>query len=470
MNGFDWQRLRGRLAESGFYPEQLARWDEFVARHQLTGVVSALPWQQAVAALSRRRLLQAMGIGAAALVVPGATASAAVTKTLPSFTGPQANPYWNSVGPYVAYPQKVPLLRLTDRPVQLETPRHYFLEAFTPNEAFFVRWHLDGIPNALDLSRWRLMVGGHVNKARQFSLEDLLTAFKPVSVAAVNQCSGNSRSRFQPRVGGGQWGNGAMGNALWTGVRLMDLLETAGIKAGSVQVQFLGLDRGKGPEGTGAYEFPKSLDVEDPVLKRCIVAYLMNGEPLPILNGFPVRLVVPGKFSTYWVKSLTWVRVLTEEDDNFWMDPAYRIPDTPQGNTTPEDVKAKKVKMVPIGSVDMPVRSFIIAPDGTSKVPAGLPITVRGIAFTGAGRVVKVEVSPDDGKTWGRADLGDDLGDQSFRAWAYTWTPKTPGRYRLAARATDAKGETQADEAVWNPGGYLWNRIERQELFVGAAS
>lgn len=470
MGEFDWQRLRGRLVESGLYPEHIACWDKFVERHRLTGAVSTFPWQQEVAALSRRRLLQALGIGAASWVLPGATASAMVTKSLPSFTGPSANPYWNSVGPYVSYPQKVPLIRLTDRPVQLETPRHYFLETFTPNEAFFVRYHLDGIPNAIDLSQWRLMVGGHVRNTRQFSFEDLLTTFKPVSVAAVNQCSGNSRSRFQPRVGGGQWGNGAMGNALWTGVRLKDLLESAGIKTGSVQIQFLGLDRGKGAAGTGAHEFPKSLDVTDPVLKRCIVAYLMNGEPLPILNGFPVRLVAPGKFSTYWVKSLTWIRVLTEEDNNFWMNPAYRIPDTPHGDTTPEDAKAKKVNMVPIGSVDMPVRSFIITPDGSSKLPAGLPITVRGIAFSGAAKIAKVEVSADDGKTWGRASLGEYGGTRGFRTWTYTWTPIAPGRYRLAARATDAKGATQSDEGVWNPGGYLWNRIERQELFVGAAS
>jgi hypothetical protein len=194
----------------------------------------------------------------------------------------------------------------------------------------------------------------------------------------------------------------------------------------------------------------------------------MNGEPIPMLNGFPVRLVVPGQFATYWVKALTWIRVLTEPDTNFWMATAYRIPDNPQGTTTPDDVKAGRVKMVPIGA--MPVRSFIVTPDGSSKVPVGLPVTVRGIAFSGSGRVVKVEFSEDDGKTWREAKLGEDYGPYSFRTWECTWTPPRAGSYVLAVRATDEKSNVQPDEGRWNPGGYLWNKIERQEIAVGAAS
>ena len=265
-------------------------------------------------------------------------------KAIETFTGPGANPRWNSVGPYVTEPQKVPLILLTDRPVQLETPRHYFRTTFTPNEAFYVRWHLEGIPNAVDLKNWKLQVEGNVNKPTALSLSDLMQNFKPASLAAVNQCSGNSRSRLQPRVPGGQWGNGAMGNAMWTGVRLRELLDMADVKSGSLQVQFQGLETGQGPEGLGSNLFLKSLDLGNPVLDECVVAYLMNGEPLPMLNGFPVRLVVPGYFATYWTKCLTWIRVLNASDENFWMKTGYRVPDTPRGNTTPEDVKAGKVK------------------------------------------------------------------------------------------------------------------------------
>ncbi len=421
--------------------------------------------------VNRRRLLKLLGAGSllGALRPALAQTSAQAEEALPTFTGPGPNPYWNGVNPFVTYPQKLPLLRLTDRPVQLETPRHYFRTAFTPNEAFYVRYHLDEIPNEVDLTKWRLQVEGNVEKPLSLSFQDLVRNFTPVSIAAVNQCSGNSRSRFQPRVPGGQWGNGAMGNALWTGVRLKDLLKAAGVKPGTVQIQFEGLDRGRGPENLGSGRFLKSLDWDDPALDEAIVAYLMNGEPLPMLNGFPVRLVVPGKFATYWLKHLTWIRALTQEDKNFWMATAYRIPDTPNGSTTPEDVAAGKVKTVPIGKVNMPVRSFIVDPDGSYPLVVGLPAKVRGVAFSGHGKIVKVEVSLDGGQTWRQAALGPDYGKYSFRTYEFTWTPTAPGKYTLAVRATDEKGNVQPDTGVWNPGGYLWNKIERQEVVVIAA-
>jgi DMSO/TMAO reductase YedYZ molybdopterin-dependent catalytic subunit len=390
----------------------------------------------------------------------------AAQRPLPPFTGPGPNRYWNSIGAYVSYPEKAPLILLTDRPVQLETPRHYFLSPFTANSAFYVRWHLDGIPNQIDLSLWRLRVEGNVTKPLLLSFDDLLRSFPATSMAAVNQCSGNSRSRFQPRVAGGQWGNGAMGNAQWSGVKLRDLLAAAGVKPGSVQVQFEGIERGKGPEGLGSNEFQKSLDLADGVVDQCIVAYSMNGAPLPMLNGFPVRLIVPGYFATYWVKALTWIRVLEKPDENFWMKTGYRIPDTPRGNTTPGEVKAGSVKTVPI--TRMPVRSFLVSPDGAAKLLAHLAVQLQGIAFSGSGRIAKVEVQTDRGAPWREAKLGEDYGDYSFRQWQLPWTPERAGKYAIGVRATDVRGNQQTDEPLWNPGGYLWNEIERQEVMVGA--
>jgi DMSO/TMAO reductase YedYZ molybdopterin-dependent catalytic subunit len=426
-------------------------------------------------AFSRRNLLKNLGVAGAGLAVAGWRAGASTlaqepggAKPIESFTGPGVNPHWNSLGPYLSEPGKVPLILLTDRPVQLETQRHYFQTAFTPNEAFYVRWHLDGIPNAVDLKEWKLRIEGTVAKPQAWSLSELMQKFKPVSLAAVNQCSGNSRSRMQPRVAGGQWGNGAMGNAVWTGVRLRELLEVAGVSSGAVQVQFQGLETGQGPKGLGSNVFLKSLDITHPVLDECLVAYLMNNEPLPMLNGFPVRLVMPGFFAVYWMKCLTWIRILDAPDNNFWMKTGYRVPDTPRGNTTPEEIKAGKVKTIPIER--MPVRSFLISPDGSSKIPAGMSVTLRGIAFSGFGRVSSVEISDDGGKTWRSAQLGEDHGTYSFRTWEAPWTAKSPGKHTLAVRATDEKGNAQTDESVWNPGGYLWNRIERQEIVVGNAS
>jgi DMSO/TMAO reductase YedYZ molybdopterin-dependent catalytic subunit len=431
--------------------------------------------KRCAATFSRRHLLKNLGLTGAGLAVAGWPAGASTlaqdpdgTKPIENFTGPVANPHWNSVGPYLSEPGKAPLILLTDRPVQLETQRHYFQTAFTPNEAFYVRWHLDGIPNAVDLKEWKLRIEGKVAKPQAWSLAKLMQKFKPVSVAAVNQCSGNSRSRLQPRVPGAQWGNGAMGNAVWTGVRLRELLEAVGISSGAVQVQFQGLETGHGPKGLGSNAFLKSLDIKDPVLDESLVAYLMNNEPLSMLNGFPVRLVVPGFFATYWMKCLTWIRILDAPDDNFWMKTAYRVPDTPRGNTTPEEIKAGKVKTIPIER--MPVRSFLISPDGSSKIPAGMSVMLRGIAFSGFGRVSSVEISDDGGKTWQSTKLGEDHGAYSFRTWEAPWTAKSPGKYTLAVRATDEKGNTQTNESVWNPGGYLWNQIERQEIVVGSAS
>ena len=437
--------------------------------------------------VSRRKLLRTAAIAAGAVATRGFGSLKKLfaqqsevpgdEKFLPTFTGPSQNPYWNSVGALVEYPQKNPLVLLTDRPVQLETPRHYFESAFTPNEAFYVRWHLDEIPNSVDLAALRLSIEGAVDRPLKFSMSDLTSKFKPISAVAVNQCSGNSRSKFQPRVPGGQWGHGAMGNAKWTGVPLRELLDAAKIKQDALFVQFQGLDKGKGPEGHGSHEFLKSLDLKNPVLDECIVAYAMNDQPLPMLNGFPVRLIVPGYFATYWMKGLSWIRLLDKADENFWMKTGYRVPDTPRGTTTPEEVKAGTVKTVPISR--MPVRSFIVTPDGGSKLVAQLPLTIRGIAFSGYGSVNKMEISINESfsavsglttRTWSPADLDEDHGPYSFRTWTHRWTPPKPGRYVLAARATDGKGNVQPDDGVWNPGGYLWNCIERQEVVVGRSS
>jgi DMSO/TMAO reductase YedYZ molybdopterin-dependent catalytic subunit len=424
---------------------------------------------------SRRVMLQALGAGAGSLglarivgAAPWLVPDPMQPQQVPEFTGPGPNPYWSSVGPIVSEPQKAPMILLTDRPVQLETPRQYFLQAFTPNDAFFVRWHLETIPNSVDLKEWRLRVEGNVENPLALSFPDLLRQFAPASVAAVNQCSGNSRSRLQPRVAGAQWGNGAMGNALWKGVKLREVLEAARVKKGSLQVQFEGLDRGRGPEGFGSNRFMKSLDLSNPVLDEVVLAHSMNGEPLPMLNGFPLRAIVPGFFATYWVKSLNAIRVLDKEDDNFWMKTAYRIPDTPTGSTTPDDVKAGNVKMIPIAR--MPVRSFLISPDGSTKIPAGLPVQLRGVAFSGHGGIRKVEISDDGGSHWRVAQLGEGHGPYSFRTWDLSWTPAKPGQYEIAMRATDEKGNTQSEGGVWNPGGYLWNAIERQKIAVGSSS
>jgi sulfite dehydrogenase (cytochrome) subunit A len=353
------------------------------------------------------------------------------------------------------FPQKVPLRALNDRGPLLETPWEYFREDLTPNEAFYVRWHLEGIPTSVDLRTWRLRVGGHVERPLELSMDDL-RGMEAASVVAVNQCSGNSRSLFEPRVPGGQWVNGAMGNARWTGVRLHDLLERAGLRAGAVQVSFRGLDEAPLPS---VPDFVKALDVDHAREPEILVAYEMNGAPLPMLNGFPARLIVSGWYATYWVKCLAHITVLDSRFKGFWMDSAYHIPATPGANESPE---APARKTVPINRLN--VRSFFVRPDPGARAPVGQAGALEGIAFDGGDGIRQVEVSADGGRSWSAARLGDDLGPYSFRRWRAEWTPPARGEYRLQVRAVNNAGEGQPAQANWNRGGFMRNVIEEIQI------
>ena len=357
----------------------------------------------------------------------------------------------------VRFPEKTDLILLTSRPPQLETPLHHFKELITPNNALFVRWHITPIPTSVDLNLWRLKVGGNTEKELQLSIDDL-KKFEKVTYTAVIQCSGNGRSFFEPRVPGGQWGNGAMGNITWSGSRLKDIINTAGIKSGSVDVSFNGLDTGTLPT---VPDFIKSLPVDKAMEEDIIVAYEMNGEPLTMLNGFPARLIVPGWYATYWVKSLSEITILSKPFEEFWMKPAYRIPDNPCGCITPGTTPKKTV---PISR--MTTRSLIVEPLNGASLKANKPVEVMGIAFSGGYSIKDVIVSMDGGKSWHQAKLGEDLGRYSWIQWFYPWKPSKPGKYTLMALATNSIGESQPFDSLWNPSGYLWNKIEKTEVVV----
>lgn len=412
---------------------------------------------QPTASASRRRFLRSAGIFAAALggasLWPAGWAEAASGRG-----GPTGSTDPILAGrPLVRYPEKTDLILLTSRPPQLETPMRYFEHAITPNEAFFVRYHISGVPTHVDLGTWRLKVSGVVERPLSLSLDDLRTQFPPVKLVAVNQCSGNGRGRFEPRVFGGQWSGGAMGCAEWTGARLQDILKLAGLKAGAQEVTFNGLDT---PPAPGVADLVKSLTVshiqESPEI---LVAYEMNGKELPMLNGFPARVIVPGWYSTYWVKNLSDITVLDHPFDGFWMIKAYRIPATPCGCVEPG---AAPARTVPINR--MKVKSVIAAPEDGARLPAGKPVDFRGVAFDGGYGVTEVLASTDRGATWRPATLGADLGPYAFREWSYRWTPPRAGAYRFMVRATNRVGESQPMKALWNPGGYLRNVIEHVDV------
>ena len=351
------------------------------------------------------------------------------------------------------FPQKDAMVLQRSRPPLLETPFEVFDQGiFTPNDRFYVRWHLANIPSVIDPGAFRLNVRGHVQQSISFTLDDLVRKFKPVEIAAVNQCSGNSRGFFAPRVAGGQWANGAMGNALWRGVSLKALLDRAGVKAGALQVRFNGLDTGILPQTP---DFLKSLDLDHSLDGEVMVAYAMNGKPLPLLNGYPLRLVVPGWYATYWVKMLNDIEVLDKPDDSFWMTRAYLIPDTPLADIVPGQ---QGVKLIPINR--MLPRSFFTNMKDQAEIKLGKTTTVRGIAFGGDTGLAKVLFSADAGSHWQEARLGPDHGKYSFRRWTADFRPASRGPQTLMVKALNTAGASQPDRANWNGSGFMRNVVE----------
>ena len=402
--------------------------------------------------VSRRVFLHQTAWLSLASVAAGSKLLAGDTVTLPFANGERT---------LVKYPQKRPLIRLTARPPQLETPFGVFNEGvITPSDAFFVRYHLAGIPLEVDVETFRVEVKGKVNAPLRLSIADLKKQFEPVEIVAVNQCSGNSRGFFNPRVPGGQLANGAMGNARWRGARLKDVLEKAGIAAGAKQVVFDGLDK---PVVEKTPDFVKALDLDHALDGEVLLAYEMNGDDLPMLNGYPLRLVVPGYYGTYWVKHVNEITVVDDAFSGFWMSAAYRIPDT-AGACVPPGTAAKST--VPIGRFN--VRSFITSLADGATLPARREILVRGIAFDGGAGISEVLFSADGGRVWNAAQLGKDLGKYSFREWTIAFTPAAPGPLELKVKATNRLGESQPVEPLWNPAGYMRNVVETVKVTVTA--
>ena len=312
------------------------------------------------AAVTRRNLPRSAAIGSLAGIALPAWAETMISLPLPG--GPDERAITT------AFPQKGTMILQRTRPPLLETPFAVFDKGvFTPNDQFYVRWHWAIIPTQVDVEKFRLKVHGHVKQPLELTLNEVL-AMPQVEIAAVNQCSGNSRGFFQPRVAGGEWSNGAMGNARWTGVRLKDVLDRAGVEPGAVQVRFDGMDE---PVISTAPDFMKSLAIDHARDSEVMIAYAMNDEQLPLLNGFPLRLVVPGWYATYWVKMLNDIEVLNAEDTNFWMKTAYTIPDNPRANIKPGETD---VKMVPINRMNP--RSFITSVSGRPPGSAGVAVEV----------------------------------------------------------------------------------------------
>jgi sulfite dehydrogenase (cytochrome) subunit A len=350
-------------------------------------------------------------------------------------------------------PGKRALIQRADRPPNFETPLAALSADFTPNELFFVRYHLAVIP-WVDAATWRLSVGGPgARQPLSLSLTDLRRGFERVSIAAVNQCSGNRRGLFTPRVPGVQWQNGAMGNALWSGVRLRDVLRKAGVTGSTLEVVFNGADSAVLP---ATPDFVKSLPLERALEESTLIAFEMNGAPLPHWNGAPARLIVPGWTGTYWMKHLTDVTLVASPFEGFWMKSAYRLPTGAFPGA--RFVSQETPETTPI--TEILVNSLILSPQAGARLARGTRAEVSGKAWDNGAGIAAVEVSFDEGHSWRAARLGRNLGRYAWRDFRAPLDTSRSGPLSIAVRARSRSGAEQPAKLTFNPSGYHDNIVQ----------
>lgn len=337
------------------------------------------------------------------------------------------------------------------KPKDYEMTLDGFKDWITPVEHFYIRNH-HYVPD-VKLSDWSLKVDGNVANALTLSLDDLRKLPRVTQIAVV-ECAGNGRTFYQPRLPGMQWKYGGVANGKWTGVRLIDVLKKAGAKDSTREILFDGEDVpiGKMPKFQRTVPLRKAYDPDT------ILAFELNGKPIPMDHGFPLRLIVPGWAGDSWVKWVRHIEVLDHEFDGFWMKTAYRHPPNPvpPGTAVPPD------QMVPV--TDLPIKSVIATPGG-NWIPPGRT-KISGAAWSNGAAITGVDVSTDGGKTWQPSKLGRDRAKYAWRLWSMDWKPSAEGSYMLLARAKDDAGNVQPLQQQWNPSGYLWNVATPKEVIV----
>ena len=377
------------------------------------------------AELSRRDLLRRLtAAGFSAPVI----ASILMSEGLAQEASPAATPAAPQPDPSIT--GKDPRMIVND-PLNLETPLHELDDLIVPNELFFVRSHAP-VPTIAPAD-YRLQVTGHVERELQLSLDDL-RGMPQQTITAFLECSGNSRSRFDPIADGTQWGNGAVGTAEWTGVRLRDVLEMAGVREGAVDVV---------SQGGDLEVMQRGLPLGKAYDPNTLIVLQMNGVDLPPAHGGPARLFVPGWGGIASTKWLVRLEVLDRVFNGRFNSESYQI-------ITEEGVKVRPVR-------EMPVKSVITRPLPGDQLTAGQQ-TLVGYAWSGYGGIATVEVSVDDGATWAEAQITHQAGPLAWVRFEYTWDAQ-PGQTRLLSRATDELGEQQPTEVPWNSRGYQMNAI-----------
>jgi sulfane dehydrogenase subunit SoxC len=322
----------------------------------------------------------------------------------------------------------------------------------TPVGLHYLLIHYDIPP--IDPETWRLRIGGRVGRPLTLSLDEIRSRAR-LTMPVTMECAGNGRARMSPIPASQPWLVEAVGTAEWTGTPLRPVLEAAGVAGGAVEVVFTGADRGV--EGGIEQHYERSLPLAEAMREGVILAYEIDGQPLPPQHGFPLRLVVPDWYGMTNVKWLTHITVVTEPFEGYQMLSAYRWKQSEQDPGEPVTRMMPRALMVPPG-----IPSFF---ERDRFVPMG-PIVLDGRAWSGWSPIARVEVSADGGLTWEPADLGDAPGPHAWRSWRHTWRPRRSGAFELCCRASDAAGNVQPADPVWNVGGYANNAVQRVRVTV----
>jgi DMSO/TMAO reductase YedYZ molybdopterin-dependent catalytic subunit len=359
---------------------------------------------------------------------------------------------------------KAPLIIQGDRPLVAETPEHLLDDPVTPADKFFIR-NNGQIPEPLagDPRGWKIRVDGEVNTPLDLTLGELESRFQLVTLQLQMECGGNGRSHFQPQTRGNQWGNGAISNAEWTGVRLRDLLQAAGLKETARFTGHFGAD----PHLSGATDraaISRGMRLAKAMDEDTLVALRMNGQPVPHIHGAPVRLIVPGWPGSLSQKWLTRITLLPEPHKGQGMGgTSYRLPVrpiVPGSNNDGRDFTDME---------SMPVRSVLTSLAHGTRLPAGTrALELRGAAWAGDLTVSAVHVSVDYGASWAPMQVAPPANRHAWQRWTGRVALPSDGYYEVWYRATDSEGRMQPHAAAnWNPQGYGANPVSRAAVLVG---
>ena len=340
---------------------------------------------------------------------------------------------------------------MNSKPLNAETPIEHLRSWITPNSVFFDR-NQGAIPaRKIPIKKWSLSIAGEVESPMTLSFDDILSMPKVISADTL-ECSGNSRSLLPEKASGNPWTVGGVGNAVWGGIWLRELLTRAVLKPEARHVAFEGFDK---PLGTSGIKFIRSIPIEK-AMTSTLLAYEMNGEPLPLKHGYPLRALALGWTGANCVKWLTHIKVLDRAFEGFFMDNVYRVFQKGQEPTTGAVVTSIKLK------------SIIIQPTHGETLKTGT-VLILGAAYGGEKEVEKIEISLDRGGTWKAAEFIGPSESYAWRQWQMLWEVSTPGEYTIMARATDTEGNKQPMHAQWNVLGYGNNGVAEHAVRVNIA-